>query len=337
MLTRSRHRLTRDEAIELFWPDADPRAAYGTLRSVLTSIREALRGASGEASDGDLILTDQGVIRLCADAEIWVDAEAFEQLLTEARRAADPAVFLDQAEALYGGDYLPDDLYDADWASERREALRYQWVELMLALARLRDRRGEVVPAVETLRRVLRANPCDERAARVFMTLFARRGRRADALEIYNELTRSLHDKLGGDVEPSARTSELRRQIVAGELAGGAGRPTRPLAPSPPASSPASGRSTRPTLGEFVPAYPFPTPERLVGRQQELETLGRLLERRGAGGQVVFLAAPAGTGKSTLLGALVAQAQRAGLLCLAGGCYERAGRRAARPGPRRAG
>src|SRR5205823_9408796 len=42
-------------------------------------------------------------------------------------------------------------------------------------------------------------------------------------------------------------------------------------------------------------------------------------------GQVALVAAPAGTGKSALVGQLVRQAQAQGVLFLAGGCYEERG------------
>lgn len=75
----------------------------------------------------------------------------------------------------------------------------------------------------------------------------------------------------------------------------------------------------------FVPAYPFPTPGRLIGRRDELALLEETLQRSRTKGQVVLIGAPAGTGKSALVGALVERAQKAGFLCLVGGSYERAG------------
>ncbi|MGI9148094.1 MAG: ATP-binding protein [Chloroflexota bacterium] len=72
----------------------------------------------------------------------------------------------------------------------------------------------------------------------------------------------------------------------------------------------------------FLPAYPFPTPGRLVGRDAELAIFDDILARGQSHGQVAFVDAAAGTGKSALLGAIVLRARDAGFACLAGGCYE---------------
>lgn len=75
----------------------------------------------------------------------------------------------------------------------------------------------------------------------------------------------------------------------------------------------------------FVPSYPFPTPGRLIGRRTELALLEETLQSSRTSGQVVLIGAPAGAGKSALIGALVGRAQKTGFLCLAGGAYEREG------------
>jgi class 3 adenylate cyclase/tetratricopeptide (TPR) repeat protein len=72
----------------------------------------------------------------------------------------------------------------------------------------------------------------------------------------------------------------------------------------------------------FTPAYPFPTPHGLVGRDGELRVFDDLLHRGRADGQVVFVAADAGTGKSALIGTVIRRARDTGFVCLAGGCYE---------------
>src|SRR5690349_14894067 len=71
--------------------------------------------------------------------------------------------------------------------------------------------------------------------------------------------------------------------------------------------------------------YPFPTPERLIGREAELERLDDVLRRSQSSGRLVLLGAPAGTGKSALTGALVRRAEAMGFLCLAGAAQEQEG------------
>jgi DNA-binding SARP family transcriptional activator len=322
LLSRPRRRLSQDEAIELFWPESPPGAAAQTLRSTLHSLRRALRQGGLEA---DLVVVEGGTIALDPRVELWVDADAFEQLARPGQPDDQPLERLEAAARLYRGDYLPDDRYE-DWAAERREALRDLWSTLQRRLAAEWERRGDREAASEALQRLLAEEPCNEQAGRELMRLLAEAGRRTEALRVYQRLSRALRDELGA--EPAYLTVGARQRILAGQTvppgpldaASPAGPPT---APGPPAAAgPAGGPGG---LADFVPAYPFPSPGRLIGRRAQLAQLSQVLERGRTGGQVVLVGAPAGTGKSALLGALVRQAGRAGTLCLVGGCYEQEG------------
>jgi len=292
LLTRPGRRMTRDEVIELFWPESDSEAAASNLRSTLYAMRRAL--------ESEIVFGDHTSVWLGPDGGLWMDAVAFERKVADAWRSPNPLPLLEEASALYVGDYLPDDLFE-DWAGERREALRRTWTELQFGLAHALETRSDVGAAVQPLERLIRADPCDERAAQELMKLLTRHGRRAEALRVYQRLAQSLRDELA--VEPSPDTAELHRQIGSGE----------PVAAPPiPAAT-------------FRCTYPFPVPSELVGRGAELSALSGVLSSGRTAGRVALIGAPAGTGKSALLGQIVRQAQAQGVLCLAGGCYEERG------------
>jgi class 3 adenylate cyclase/tetratricopeptide (TPR) repeat protein len=83
-----------------------------------------------------------------------------------------------------------------------------------------------------------------------------------------------------------------------------------------------AGPSAPPALLAFPCSHPFPAPANLVNRTDEMAELMRVLDRARSSGRVILLGAPAGTGKSTLVGELVRRAEADGLLCLAGACFE---------------
>jgi DNA-binding SARP family transcriptional activator len=299
LLTRPGRRMTRDEVIDLFWPESDPEAAASNLRATLYAMRHALE--TGKLDHPlEVVFGDRSSIWLGPDVDLWMDAVAFERKVTEAWRSPTPLPLLEEASAMYAGDYLPDDLYE-DWATDRREALKRTWIELQFGLAQALEARSDLNAALQPLERLLRADPCDERAAQELMKLLTRHGRRAEAMRVFQRLSQSLREDLG--VEPSADTAELNRQIGAGEAV---------ASPPIPAAS-------------FRCAYPFPTPSELVGRDSELNALSQVLASGRTAGRLALLGAPAGTGKSALLGQVVRQAQAQGVLCLAGGCYEERG------------
>jgi DNA-binding SARP family transcriptional activator/class 3 adenylate cyclase len=302
LLTRSRRRLTKDEAMELLWPESDPEAAAINLRSVVHAIRRAFE-TSRLPGSADALIVDRDSIGLAPNLGIWVDADAFEQALAQAQHAADPLPLFQEANALYTGDYLPEDVYE-EWTTERREALKRAWAGLQLDLAKRLEQEDDLEAAVTAYERLLQTDPCDERAAQELIRVHGQRGRRSDALRVYQRLVESLRADLA--VEPSEKTVQLYRQAAAGE----------PLREEPPLPTPAA---------RFTPSYPFPVPNQLVGRRIELARLERVLERGRKSGQAILVGAPAGTGKSTIVGALMERAQEAGVLCLAGGCYEEKG------------
>jgi DNA-binding SARP family transcriptional activator len=298
LLSRPGRRMTRDEVVELFWPDSDAVAASSNLRSTIYAMRRAL-DSHGQPAGRGVVFGDHDSVWLRPDMELWTDADAFEQLVVQAWRAADPVPVLERASRYYAGDYLPDDLYES-WAAERRDALKRTWTELQFGLARTAEHRLDVSEAVERLENLLRDDPCDERAAQELMKLLARHGRRTEALRVYQRLTQSLREEL--DVQPSHESGEVHRQISAGDAA----------------VSPRKATS-------FRCSYPFPTPTELIARECELAVLAELVSSGRSSGKLALVAAPAGTGKSALLGQVVRQAQAGGTLCLAGGCYEERG------------
>src|SRR6476661_6389133 len=86
----------------------------------------------------------------------------------------DPAAY-EAALASYGGDLLPEDRYE-DWATARRETLQERHLGLLLALARLREARGEYDAALAAFGRVAALVPAHEGARVGLMRLHAQGG-----------------------------------------------------------------------------------------------------------------------------------------------------------------
>jgi DNA-binding SARP family transcriptional activator len=297
LLSRPGRRMTRDEVIELLWPESDLDAGASNLRSTVHAMRRALEPSrTHQPGELGIVFGDRDGIWLRPDLELWVDADEFERAVDQAANLADPSPLLRQASSLYVGDYLPDDLYE-DWASGRRQSLKLTWTSVQLELARLDVERDQPEAALGHLQRLLKADRCDERAAQELMQVLLQLRRRSEVLRVFQNLERALQEELG--VAPSERSLELFRMASASD---------EPL--------PGSGPST------FQCSYTFPEPKQLVGRETELARLLAIVERARTTGQFVLISAPAGTGKSALAGAVVKRARRSGVLCLAGAAYD---------------
>jgi DNA-binding SARP family transcriptional activator len=195
------HRLARERARDLLWPDLPAAAAANNLRGALCAARRALGSATIAARGAVLAL--EGV---------EVDVVAFEAALVAARRSADPAAGW-AAVALYAADLLPDEA-DAEWLAGRREGLRLAHLALLERLVALEDRAGRPAGALAALEMLVAAEPTHEAAQRALIGRYVRAGRRGQALRQYERLRAALRQEL--DLEPEAATRRLARALVAG-------------------------------------------------------------------------------------------------------------------------
>jgi DNA-binding SARP family transcriptional activator len=129
------HRLHREQAMDLLWPELDSEAALNNLHHALHIARRTLEPpAPAGAASGYLHLRGES-LALSPAGPVWVDVEAFEEAATTARHALEPAAYR-AAIDLYSGELLPQDRYEA-WAEERRAQLRGVYLSLLLELAGL--------------------------------------------------------------------------------------------------------------------------------------------------------------------------------------------------------
>jgi predicted ATPase/DNA-binding SARP family transcriptional activator len=289
------HRLHREQAMEQLWPDRPADAALNNLHQALRVARTAL-SVTDEAGQRILVLRE-GVLSLCPNGNLWVDAEAFASAVREATVAFGLAGPL-AARELYRGELLPDDRY-ADWAEAPREAVAQDYLTLLTQLAQGLEREGNRKAATETLRELLQHDRADESAHRSLMRLYAVDDQRRMALRQYERLRAALAREL--EVEPSDESRQLYREILEGRI-----RPAAsPIAVSATSkglsydSPPVLLESSRPLAHRMVGRRRDNLPVQLssfVGREREMREIERLL----AGSRALTLTGPGGAGKTRL-------------------------------------
>ena len=303
-------RLHREQLVDTLWPDADPDSARNSFAKALHAARHALEPTlPHRGSSAYLRLTDD---MLGLDPHhTWVDVDHFERLTRAALPAGDVAAFEHAIDA-YGGELLPEDRYAA-WAMARRETLAAYYLQALLGLAGLHERRGDDNAALERLRQALQQDPAREETHRALMRLYARGGDRRQALRQYELCRVALREELA--VEPDVATERLHRDILASARAAQADA-NQERAVEPDAAAP----------------LPLPPPLRrapstpLVGRERVLEILREGLVNATAGrGGVTLVGGEAGVGKTRLVMEAAREAYRGGALILWGASYEREG------------
>ncbi|HET9921012.1 MAG TPA: AAA family ATPase, partial [Ktedonobacteraceae bacterium] len=224
LLSVEQHRLHREQVQEILWPASTMEQAANSFGKTLYLLRRAFEPdlAAGKGSTSTYVLLDRDTLMLGTES-MRIDADIFEssakQLQVKLRNAQKEQVLLDEFDrvlALYGGDFLPEDLYE-DWATRRRDRLRRVYCSLLESAADLALVSMEGQRACEYLQALLERNSADEQTHRQLMLTYARMGRRSDALNQYQLLREVLREELRAT--PLPETVELFRAIQAGRIA----------------------------------------------------------------------------------------------------------------------
>lgn len=181
----------------ILWPETDEEKARESLRSACKVLRKVLRTADGE----DLLeqRDTDGMLKLAEQTRLWVDADAFEDLASQASRASSPEVALalwEEAYTLLRGEFLAEDQH-AEWASHRfvkrrRQGLWMTRCRLVRHLADLYVQRGQISLAEEMLEQHLVHFPTDQDALYRLLLHLERQGCFEQASLLYERTRRAL-------------------------------------------------------------------------------------------------------------------------------------------------
>ena len=313
LLSNPGRRLGREQVMEALWPELDMERAANRLNGAVHELRRLLEPELARPADSRLLRLKRDVLELADSTQILVDADNFENLLAEANATASPEQverILEEAAALYSGDYLLEELY-SEWAAPRREALRRGWMGLLLKLAELREAQGALIKAIEPLDRLLVADPTNETAVRRLMLILIQLDRRGEALRAYQRLVTALQKEYESD--PLPETQELYEAIRQGRISA-----SRSLTPqvsttennSPPRVETAHPKTQAQELSFSRPVFQLSRYNQspLIGRNRELEIMRQHLltieqgrELQIAPTQGMQFSAPEGTRPSHFL------------------------------------
>src|SRR5205085_3569592 len=205
LLTVPNHSAHRDVLMDALWPELPVDAAWSNLKNAIYRLRRVLEPQLRPRQASRFLAAEGASYRLLLGPQDRWDAAEFLRQAEAAQRSRRDEDFV-AAAALYGGDYLPDDIYE-DWAIELRERLRITYERLLLAWSEALAGRGAYEPAIEVAEHLLRVAPSLETAHRALMGYYAAAGWRDRAVQQYRRCALALQHKLG--IEPAPETTEL--------------------------------------------------------------------------------------------------------------------------------
>lgn len=218
LLSSPGRRLGREQVMEAIWPDLEIDVAANRLNGAVHELRQILEPDIARPATSCLLRLERDIFQLAESERIWVDADAFEQLLKDGYASSDPIraeQLLERADALYRGSYLLEELY-SEWATRRRDTLQRRWIGLLLNLSRLHAERGAIPSAIEVLDRLRAVEPLNETALQHLMIFLTHIDRRGEAIQTYHRHVEAL--KLEYEGEPLPETQALCESLRQGHM-----------------------------------------------------------------------------------------------------------------------
>jgi DNA-binding SARP family transcriptional activator len=212
LLLRRDRAHSREELAALLWPDASTALARKYLRQALWQLQSALTA--------ELLLLGTGWVRVDADADWWLDVDAFERAWEASRDVVGAGLSgtqahdLEEAVVLYRGDLIEGSY--SDWCIYERDRLQLTYLAMLEKLMGYCDAHRRYPQGVAYGHRILRHDPAREVTHQQLMRLHYRAGDRTTALRQYERCVQALHRELG--LAPAAGTVALRDQIRADRL-----------------------------------------------------------------------------------------------------------------------
>jgi DNA-binding SARP family transcriptional activator len=194
--------VTREAAAEALWPGEPPGPISNRLSVALSTLRKVLDPDRTRPPDY-YISADARSLALRV-GHVEVDVVAFLHAADVATAAGSPEA-LREAERLYTGDFLEEDLYE-DWAVDLREHARSIALEISRRRAEAAVRSGDDEDASRHLRRILERDPHDEAAWIDLIAVLGRMRRYGEARRQHALYARRMAEL---DVAPMAFATAL--------------------------------------------------------------------------------------------------------------------------------
>ena len=195
---------SREALAELIWPDREKEQSRQSLRQAISSIRRSL----GDIAD-QVIKTNRGgpgisLYGVSVDANQLANINAVDGLDTFTRRAK-----LCRGEFLAGFPSISNP-FD-EWVLLQRSKASNAAACILGKLASLQMQHGHFDAAIETGQQLISLDPLREDSHRLLMEMYAKMGRRAEALRQYEACAQILRTEL--NVDPDAETKGLAKRL----------------------------------------------------------------------------------------------------------------------------
>ncbi|KUN29570.1 transcriptional regulator [Streptomyces antibioticus] len=300
LLARAGQPISTSELVDLIWAEDVPASAVNILQKYVGALRRLLEPLLPVREAGSF-LHRRGHSYLFVAPPHTLDLVAFRELVDAARAALsqqDHERALDHYVAALGlwRGSVGDGIADGTLAAAVFAALDNEFYDACTAAAELAVSTGRPERVLTALQLAASMGPFNEPVLAALIGVLGAAGRQAEALSVFQQARDRLAEELG--IDPGPALVDAQHRIL-----------TQPSAV--PLASPTQEKAGATTAAT------------LIGRTEELATLGRMVERALAGDTAIgVVEGEPGAGKTRLLEEAAAEAGRRGALSVWGACLE---------------
>lgn len=207
--------VSKEMIIDDIWPESSLKAGEKNFKVNLHRLRKALEPNVNKQVGYSYVTMDTGRISLHPEL-VTVDIDTFNTLVQHgyeklARDEVALAIsFFEQAVTIYKGDFLAEEPYEA-WIDLKRDALRTNYIEILMTLARIYEEQEQSFQAAEYLKKAIQADHLYEEAYQNLMIVYADGGMITAAISLYEKWQQIAISELG--VEPDSETRNIYNKI----------------------------------------------------------------------------------------------------------------------------
>lgn len=199
LLINHRKSVTIDELIDFLWPDSASKNLIPTLWNSVSYIRKALEPDIRPHTPSSYIKIMDKSYMLDLGTNVSIDYIEFITLLAKIRtnkKTADVINFMEQAVALYTGDFLKEDAFE-EWASYERESLKEQFLETLVSLGNHYLDTGILPLAISSARKAIETDRVYEEAYELLFTALADNGQPSELSKAWKACQAAYKKELG--------------------------------------------------------------------------------------------------------------------------------------------
>jgi len=199
--------LRREEILDILWGHKQTAGVAEVFNSTTYRLRRAVPNC---------LMHEDELYFINPALKLEYDVTQFTEALHHAEKArfdSERIKYYEAAISLYRGDYLRDSY--KDWCVELRTQLHHQYLNALLVLAELCERRGQLRKALSYYRTLISKDKYREEIYRAIMRLQIRMADLAGAARTYRQCVQMLRDELGIP-NPSVETQELYDSMIKG-------------------------------------------------------------------------------------------------------------------------